>query len=101
MTNKLPCHVVRDLLPMLADDLLSPQTEQDVRAHLSECEACSLIYKQMTEPEPEIEEDAVEVDYLRKVKHSWKKILIGADVAAGLLLLSGACLLFKKYKKSK
>ena len=48
MTNKLPCHVVRDLLPMLADDLLSPQTEQDVRAHLSECEACSLIYKQMT-----------------------------------------------------
>lgn len=91
MMNKLPCHVVRDLLPMLADDLLSPQTEQDVRAHLSECEACSLIYKQMTEPEPEIEEDAVEVDYLRKVKHSWKKILIGAAVivavvAAGALI---------------
>ena len=32
---------------------------------------------------------------------TWKKILIGADVAAGILLLGGAYLIFRKYKKSK
>jgi beta-glucosidase len=32
---------------------------------------------------------------------TWKKILIGADVAAGFLLLCCAYLTYKKYKKSK
>ncbi|MBQ5521278.1 MAG: beta-glucosidase, partial [Oscillospiraceae bacterium] len=32
---------------------------------------------------------------------TWQKILIGADVAAGILLLGGAYLIWKKYKKSK
>ena len=32
---------------------------------------------------------------------TWKKILIGADVLAGLLLLGGACMIYRKYKKSK
>ena len=32
---------------------------------------------------------------------TWQKILIGADIAAGILLLSGAYLIWKKYKKSK
>ncbi len=32
---------------------------------------------------------------------TWKKILIGADAAAGILLLGGACMILKKYKKTK
>ena len=44
---------------------------------------------------------AYDEDHTQTGMATWKKILIGADVAAGLLLLGGACLLFKKYKKSK
>ena len=32
---------------------------------------------------------------------TWQKILIGVDVAAGILLLGGAYLIWRKYKKSK
>ena len=32
---------------------------------------------------------------------TWKKILIGADAAAGILLLGGACLIGRRYKKNK
>ncbi|MBQ3372334.1 MAG: glycoside hydrolase family 3 protein [Oscillospiraceae bacterium] len=32
---------------------------------------------------------------------TWQKILVGADIAAGILLLGGAYLIWKKYKKSK
>ncbi|MBQ1492221.1 MAG: hypothetical protein IIZ39_09685, partial [Blautia sp.] len=32
---------------------------------------------------------------------AWKKILIGADVVLGVLLLAGALLAVRKYKKTK
>lgn len=37
---KLPCHLVRDLLPLYHDKLCAPDTAKDVEEHLSGCEAC-------------------------------------------------------------
>lgn len=40
MTMKLPCCVVRDLLPLYAENLAEPQTQLLVEEHLEQCEAC-------------------------------------------------------------
>ena len=101
MNSKLPCHIVRDLLPNYADGLLSPESEAEVKAHLEECEACRTVYRQMTEPEPEpqISEDAAEVDYLKKYKRRRKSILIAAVAFA--LLIAGAAAINAKIQAAK
>lgn len=40
MSNKLPCYIVLDLLPLYQDDILSEQAKQDVEQHVCECEEC-------------------------------------------------------------
>ena len=49
MNNRLPCHIVKDLLPQYAEHLLCEESEQDVRAHLDECEDCRKLYRLITE----------------------------------------------------
>ncbi|MBQ8092542.1 MAG: zf-HC2 domain-containing protein [Clostridia bacterium] len=38
---KLPCAVVRDLLPLYVEEMVEPETQMLIRKHLSECTACS------------------------------------------------------------
>lgn len=83
--SKMPCYIVKDLLPLYADELLSPESERDVRAHLKECEECSELYKQMTSPEPEINEDVPEVNYLKKINKGRKRLLTCAVVIVALI----------------
>ena len=101
MNSKLPCHIVRDLLPNYADGLLSPESEAEVKAHLEECEECRAVYRQMTgpEPEPQISEDAAEVDYLKKYQRRRKSILIAAVIFA--LLVAGAAAVNAKIRAAK
>ena len=37
---KAECNIVRDLLPLYAEDMVSPETAQYVEAHLAECAEC-------------------------------------------------------------
>lgn len=37
---KIECSVVRDLLPLYVEDMVSPETAQYVKAHLAECSEC-------------------------------------------------------------
>ena len=90
MNSKLDCHVVGDLLPQYADGLLSPETEEQVREHLGECEECRKIYEQMTAPEPAADDDGREVDYLKKVKRGKTKAVI---IAVAAVLIVAACVL--------
>ena len=83
--SKLPCYIVRDMLPQYAEDLLEPKSAEDVRLHLEECEDCSSLYAQMTSPEPEVEADTAEVDYLKKVRKNSKRIIIAACVIVALI----------------
>ena len=86
MNNKLPCYIVRDMLPQYAEDLLSQESTRDIKRHLEECEECREIYRLMTGAEPEIpEEDVKEVDYLKKVRKSRSKVIIAAIVIVALV----------------
>ena len=87
--NKLPCYIVRDLLPLYADDLLSPESTEEVKAHLNECDECRTLYEQMTGKiagsEQEILEDTAEFDYLQKIRHKRRTLLITAVVIIALI----------------
>lgn len=95
-TNKIPCAVIKDLLPSYAEDLTSPETSGLVREHLEECPDCEAVYEAMHEEIPtEAEEnsgagaDSPEIDYLKKVRNTGRKKII-ASVLAVLLLAGGA-----------
>ena len=90
MTDKLSCNIVQDLLPMYVDGLLTPESQSEVKKHLEECETCRELCAQLSEPEPKMQEDSREIDFLKKVRRRQIKLLISAAVtvacvAAGLL----------------
>ena len=37
---KLPCAVIRDLLPLYAEDMVEPETTDLIGRHLADCPAC-------------------------------------------------------------
>ena len=95
-TNKIPCAVIKDLLPSYAEDLTSPETSGLVREHLEECPDCKAAYEAMhgeippeTEGDCGIAADSSEIDYLKKVRNTGRKKII-ASVLAVLLLAGGA-----------
>ena len=53
MSEKLPCGIVRDLLPLYADGLTGPETTEAVKAHLEGCSECREALRVMKEGEPE------------------------------------------------
>lgn len=86
MKNKIACYLVRDMLPQYAEDLLSPESKRDIEQHLEECEDCRKIYRQMTSAEPEFDEDIPEVDHLKKIRNSRRRLIIAAAVIVALAL---------------
>ncbi|MCR4950457.1 MAG: DUF4825 domain-containing protein [Solobacterium sp.] len=87
--SKLSCHIVQDLLPLYADNLVSEETAADIEEHLQECEECSRMFSEMKEErtvhtEPETERK--QIDYLKKVKRYMKKTI--ACVCAAVILVA-------------
>lgn len=101
-TNKIPCAVIKDLLPSYAEDLTSPETSGLVREHLEECPDCEAVYEAMhgeippeTEGDCGLAADASEIDYLKKVRSTGRKKIIAAVLA--VLLLAGGAVFAKVY----
>lgn len=98
MKNDLTCAVVRDLLPSYAEGLTSPETNEAVERHLTDCPDCTARLTAMQAPEeaPPPESDR-EVDYLKTVKRKTGRrvvlailctvLLIGAVLAAKVFLI--------------
>ena len=85
MSRELPCYIVKDLLPMYTEDLLTSESREDVKCHLDGCAECAAFYRQMASPEPEIDEDIVEVDYLQKIKRKRNALLLAALALIALI----------------
>ena len=101
-TNKIPCAVIKDLLPSYAEDLTSPETSGLVWEHLQECPDCQSVYETMHEEIPteaektsEAAADSPEIDYLKKVRNTGRKKIIAAVLA--VLLLAGGAVFAKVY----
>jgi len=46
--GKIKCEVVRDLMPLVIDDVASEESKQLVHAHMADCEGCKGYYAGMT-----------------------------------------------------
>lgn len=74
MTDKMPCELIRDLLPTYQDRLTSPVTNALVEEHLADCPDCRQVLQRMQSPlEPETDSaaegsKASTVDFLKRVR---------------------------------
>ncbi len=85
MKMTLPCSVVRDMLPLLADGLLSAESETLLREHLKSCDACRKMFEEMTEPEIMTETDKLELDYLKKVRGRRNRLVAAILLSVALV----------------
>ena len=90
MKTKLPCAIVRDLLPSYIEGLTEEETTAAVKDHLDDCGDCAARYAAMIGDEVTAIEPAAidqEVDYLKTVrKKTRRKALIAAALAVVLAL---------------
>lgn len=89
---KLPCYLVRDLLPLYKDKVCEPETAADVREHLEGCTDCRSLWEALQTAAPL--EEAVDqakaqeqAAALRRVKHTQQKKRVLIVLAAVLATL--------------
>lgn len=89
---KLPCYLVRDLLPLYKDEVCESETAADLRAHLDNCPDCRALWEKMQTDAP-LERDAdkaraqEQADALRRVRKDQRKKRMLTVVAAVLTTL--------------
>lgn len=64
--TKIPCEIIRDLLPLYQDDICSEKSRIAIEGHMKECESCRKYLKKM---ECEI---PIETDDAEKADEDWK-----------------------------
>jgi putative zinc finger protein len=67
---KINCDVIRDLLPLYAENMLSEKSRQLVDEHLHDCENCKKTLAEMKKPEIQITHN---IDPIKKFKHGFRK----------------------------
>lgn len=90
MKNKLPCEVVKDLLPSYVEQLTSDVTNEMVKEHVEDCVDCKGTLEAMNQQNMAYEKEQEtaqekEIDFLKKTRKRTRRIVIGALVAAFLL----------------
>ena len=99
--KQMPCNLIKDLLPLYADGVVSEETAQIVANHLAECPDCQAEYEQMRQAielpaNPELREESVHA--LKQMKHhlKHKKLLISiTSIVATVFLLWGGFLVYQ------
>ena len=91
MKNKLPCAVVRDLLPSYIENLTEEETTTAVQEHLEQCQNCRSLWETMTEGETAEKADLKEVDFLKTVRRKNRKKVVLSVLAAAVVVLGVVC----------
>ena len=100
---KNECNIVRDILPLYVEDMVSEETAKFVKEHLAECKSCREDYEAMKSTDGFVEnksdnsEDIKIANGLKNIKNTInKKIrsIVLCAVAAVLVVIVGFSLLF-------
>lgn len=94
---KLPCYLVRDLLPLYKDQVCEPDTAADVEEHLEECADCRAALEALDGPAKaeaalETEQKQAETAVLRKMRGRLRKRIwlpVCAVLVAVTVLVAG------------
>ena len=82
MKMRIPCAMIRDLLPLYAEKMVAPETEALIAAHLDECAACR---QKLSEVEAGVEAPAVDASKpLQALKRELRRRRRCAAVIAAL-----------------
>ncbi|MGM9950523.1 MAG: zf-HC2 domain-containing protein [Lysinibacillus sp.] len=94
--NKLPCDVVRDLLPLYHDEVCSEASRQMVEEHLSTCEDCrnelAAIGRDIQLPAEDIKNNQQDQTALKSMSAFWNKTRKKAFLK-GIAIATAVCLL--------
>lgn len=93
---KMECGIIRDLLPLYADDICSPESRAAIEQHLMECSSCREKYQsavallpEQSCPEPDTVKEGNNFRHgLRKIRRRWIFSLCAVLLAVPLLLMS-------------
>ena len=88
----LSCDVIRDLLPAVADEIASADTEALVKEHIETCADCRAALDAMRAPEAAPTADEKEIDYLKKTRKKGLRAVIAAALAVLMLCAAGLAL---------
>lgn len=64
---KIPCEIIRDLLPLYQDDICSEKSRIEIEEHMKECESCRKYLKKMEGEIP------IETDKVKKTQEDWNE----------------------------
>ncbi|MCR4691828.1 MAG: DUF4825 domain-containing protein [Lachnospiraceae bacterium] len=90
--SKIPCAVIKDLMPSYIDRLTSSESDALIREHLDGCESCKKALEAMQggqDPEESPEAAAMqqgEIDYLKKNRRKNQAVFWGSIAAAAVII---------------
>ena len=91
--DKTSCNIIKDILPLYVDDVVSEDTRNMVSEHIEHCENCRKIYEKMkVHVSIPIENSAKP---LKKFKRAWKRkkiVLVCSTLIAAIAIM--CCALF-------
>ena len=73
---KTDCEIIRDLMPLCAEQIASEKSRALVEAHIAECPDCRDAYAAMLQPEPAITERKTEAEHFQRSYKKQKKHLV-------------------------
>lgn len=93
---KLPCYLVRDLLPLYKDQVCEPDTAAAVKEHLEECADCRALWEKMQGIAPaEVEMERIkareEAAALQRVRRTHRKKRVLTALAAAAVTAAVGC----------
>ncbi|MCM1043941.1 MAG: zf-HC2 domain-containing protein [Candidatus Gastranaerophilales bacterium] len=90
--SNINCKIMQELLPLYLDQVLDPDVEREVSAHIQNCETCRQIYDQVKADQLQIiEQDHRHVNYLKKYRRRLKGLCWALGSVIALFLLLAAC----------
>lgn len=92
---KINCNIIRDLLPLYADQICSNESRELVDEHLTECKDCSALLQQIrnTEIETDLKIEAENVLHHQADFFKRKSAVIGTAIAAIFMIPVVVCLI--------
>ena len=82
------CEIIKDLLPLYCDEVLSEVSKEEVEKHIAECSECRKEYEDMKNGDIKINTSSQNIDPMKKVKKKMRltKILFGLILVVAVLL---------------
>ncbi|MGC6769406.1 zf-HC2 domain-containing protein [Enterococcus sp. LJL51] len=86
---KVSCEVIRDLLPLYAENVCSEESRSIVEEHLADCAQCRIELEQMEAQTPFLfqEENLNEAQAVKDISKKWQRGMLASLIRGSLVTL--------------